>query len=279
MTIDGDRVERSDPDPWAAPAPPTPPGDPSPGSAVTDRVRPGQTATRAGWYPDPLDRFESRYHNGAEWTADVASGGRRYVDPDGLEPADGPGSGRNRSALTSMVLGIVGVAIGWLPLLFAVGALASLLALIFGAIGLRRARRTGIGRSQAIVGLTTGGCGIAAAVIGATLTFLVVDALDTYENPNAHTTTITECSVSDGTATASGQIVNDGTTTADFVVRIDFIRTGTDNVQRRSSITVDDVEPGGSATFVASQRVSADDVDCRIRQVNGPLPFGLDLDG
>ena len=29
----------------------------------------------AGWYPDPMHRFESRYWDGAQWTEHVARGG------------------------------------------------------------------------------------------------------------------------------------------------------------------------------------------------------------
>ena len=28
-----------------------------------------------GWYPDPMQRFEFRFHNGTVWTADVSTNG------------------------------------------------------------------------------------------------------------------------------------------------------------------------------------------------------------
>lgn len=48
----------------------------------------------AGWFPDPLRRYDHRWFNGTTWTADVSVDGARYVDPDpfpsGPVPA-GPG--------------------------------------------------------------------------------------------------------------------------------------------------------------------------------------------
>ena len=39
-----------------------------------------------GWYPDPMQRFEFRFHNGTVWTGDVSTNGVRYVDPLGIDP-------------------------------------------------------------------------------------------------------------------------------------------------------------------------------------------------
>lgn len=35
----------------------------------------------ADWYPDPMERFELRYWNGADWTEHVSTQGRTSVDP------------------------------------------------------------------------------------------------------------------------------------------------------------------------------------------------------
>jgi hypothetical protein len=35
----------------------------------------------AGWYPDPMGRFEGRYHDGDDWTANVSDGGTTEADP------------------------------------------------------------------------------------------------------------------------------------------------------------------------------------------------------
>jgi hypothetical protein len=37
-------------------------------------------AAPAAWYPDPSNRFELRYWDGAEWTEHVARGGQQFTD-------------------------------------------------------------------------------------------------------------------------------------------------------------------------------------------------------
>ena len=232
---------------------------------------------RAGWYPDPLDRFDARYHNGEAWTADVSQAGERYLDPLGTEPGKDSGA-RNGIAVAALVLGIIGVGIGWMPFLVVVGFVAAILAIIFGVIGLRRSRERGVGRSQAIVGLTTGGCGLAASLLGIVLTVTVLDLVDAYENPNPNSATIDTCSTNGNVVTASGHITNRGASEADFVIRVDFLRAGTDNAHRRTNVTVDDVEGGATSSFTVTKVVGLENVECVVSRVTGPLPFGLDLE-
>ena len=82
-----------------------------------------------GWYADPSGRFEYRFHNGSTWTADVSSGGQRFVDPLGRSPTP-PASvlprahdRRNATAWRSAVdvLGIVAISIAWMPFIVVVG--------------------------------------------------------------------------------------------------------------------------------------------------------------
>lgn len=44
------------------------------------------SGTAAGWFPDPLGRYDHRWYNGTAWTADVSVDGQRYVDPLPLTP-------------------------------------------------------------------------------------------------------------------------------------------------------------------------------------------------
>jgi hypothetical protein len=97
-----------------------------------------------GWYADPLGRFELRYYNGAAWTADVSSDGDRFVDPLGIELGTSCRHSRrwasrrsapNGPATAAMVLGIIAVAIAWLPFIVVLGVIAAVLALVFGAVG------------------------------------------------------------------------------------------------------------------------------------------------
>lgn len=231
----------------------------------------------AGWYPDPLDRFDSRYHNGDAWTADVSQGGERYVDPLGTGPGRDLGA-RNGMAIAALVLGVIGVGIGWMPFLVVIGLVAAILAIIFGVIGLRRSRELGVGRSQAIVGLTTGGCGLAASVLGVLLTVAVLDLVDAYENPNPNSAVIDTCSTNGDVVTAAGHITNHGDSEADFVVRVDFLRAGTDNAHRKTNVSVDDVQAGETSSFTVTRVVGLEDVECVVSRVTGPLPFGLDLE-
>jgi hypothetical protein len=240
---------------------------------------------RPGWYADPLGRFELRYYNGATWTADVSTGGDRFVDPSGTDvgqqqPAR---SGATENAPTSlatasMVLGIVAVAIAWMPFVVVLGAIAAVLALVFGVLAMRRSGPSGAGRSRAVVGVITGGSGLLAAVLGAVLTLVVLDVYDSYLNPPPHETVVTSCEVVGSRAIATGRLENLGDETSDFSVLIGFVRPGTDNPHRTTRVTLDNVEAGASAPFDAERQVELDDVDCIVIDVNGPLPFGLALD-
>ncbi len=241
-----------------------------------------------GWYPDPMHRFEFRFHNGTVWTADVSTGGVRYVDPLGLEPgaaghtaasAQTRGSGL---ALASMILGIVAVTIAWLPFVVAVGAVCAVLAIVFAAISLARScdgsRRSRRSRGFAIAGLATGLVAAALCVVGVILSLAVVRAVDRYENPAANDVTVTGCQLDGSVATMTGEITNRSDHAADFGIRVAFTRPGTDNVHRQARVAVDDVGPGEVAEFKVFRTVQLDGVDCRITDVTGPLPFGLEID-
>jgi hypothetical protein len=242
---------------------------------------------RPGWYADPLGRFELRYFNGATWTADVSTSGDRFVDPLGIDvdqrsgqPARS-GAAENSStslATASMVLGIVAVAIAWVPFVVVVGAIAAVLALVFGMLALRRSGPSGAGRGRAVVGVITGGSGLLAAALGTVLTFVVLDVYDSYLNPPPHETVITSCEVVGSRAIATGRLENLGDDASDFSVLVGFVRPGTDNPHRTTRVTLDDVGAGASVAFDAERQIDLDAVDCIVIEVTGPLPFGLALD-
>jgi hypothetical protein len=244
------------------------------------------SGVQPGWYADPLGRFELRYYNGAAWTADVSSAGDRFVDPLGLDLGPGVaadivvpgGSAANRPATAAMVLGIIAVAIAWLPFVVVLGLIAAVLALVFGAVGLRRSSATGAGRSRAIVGLVTGACGMVAAALGVVMTLIVLDVYRDYVDPSPNDVGITSCETVGSRAIASGTLVNLGAAPADFSVLIGFVRPGTDNAHRAVRAVLDDVKPGQRAEFRVERQVDLETVDCIVIGVNGPLPFGLSLD-
>jgi hypothetical protein len=244
----------------------------------------------SGWYPDPMGRFEYRYHNGQAWTADVSTGGQRYVDPlappgqgpVGPGPSGGgtlPPPGRragNGIALAGMVCGIVSLVIGWAPVIGLLGLVAACVGLGLSIPGLARARRTGERRAFAITGLITSVAGIVLGVLGILFTVLLWRAVDRYESPGAHTQQL-ECGVDDGGfIVARGSVTNESTRTRGYsvLVRLD--------VDERHRVEVDDVAPGESGSFTVRSDQSGHgtgDADaCAIVEVNGPVPFGLEPD-
>lgn len=249
------------------------------------------SGVQPGWYADPIRRFELRYYNGAAWTADVATGGERFVDPLGVEtdpagrqpigevaPATSDASVANSPATASMVLGIIAVAIAWVPFVVVLGALAAVLALVFGTVGVRRAGTSGAGRSRAVVGLVTGASALVAASLGALLTVLVLGVYDDYLHPGPHDAEISTCEIVGSRAMATGTLTNIGDEPADFSVLVGFVRPGTDNAHRTGRAVLDDVAPGQRREFEVERQVDLDDVDCIVIEVTGPLPFGLALD-
>jgi hypothetical protein len=240
-----------------------------------------------GWFNDPAGRFEYRYHNGATWTSDVASNGQRYVDP--VAPSGGPpvpsstppGHAANGSsngiAVAALVCGIVSVVVGWIPVLFAIGAVLAVLAIIFGIVGIGRARTTGRRKGFAITGLVMGSIGVLAAAGGLVLTIVLFRAIDRYENPPESTASIESCVVDAGRARATGELRNDGTRSSRFTVYVEFrgLPSGP-TIERVASVP--SVRPGATAPFAVDNRFEADDVECEITAVNGPLPFGLEID-
>jgi len=243
----------------------------------------------AGWHPDPSGRYELRYHNGARWTGDVATNGRRYVDAtpasDGGPTLDPPprsgGALRNRVATASMVLGIVAVAVGWLPVVAVVGLVAAMVALVLGLIGRRRARAGAGGAGFATAGIALGAIGMVVGAVGIVITVVLVGAVERYEDPAANTTTVTSCEVDGRRLEATGTLTNDGDRAASFTVRVELEGDRAEHATRRERLAeVDDVAPGASATWSAGlllgDRSPPSDPVCSVVAVHGPLPFGID---
>jgi hypothetical protein len=245
---------------------------------------------RAGWYPDPASRFELRYHNGVAWTADVSTNGDRFVDPLGTAPSAAtqqnpqqnpqrPGA-RNGAATASMVLGIVAIVVGWLPFIFAVAAVAGVLAIVLGLRARRQAKtpgpQFGVGNGMATAGLILGPIGLLVCVGGLIFSIVMVRAIDTFENPADNDTTITSCERNGNDVTAQGKLTNISSDDSSFTVRVFFVRPGTDNPRRQANVIVSDVEPGETRSFEVVRSVPLEKVDCIIGSVRGELPFGVD---
>ncbi len=116
----------------------------------------------AGWYPDPERVAASRFWDGSGWTEhtkgrapqDAPPVPGTAVDRDqaitGPTPASMSAESKNGMATAALVLGIV-------ALLLDVLLVPTVLAIVFGAIGISRAgTRGGLGRARAIVAIVLG---------------------------------------------------------------------------------------------------------------------------
>jgi hypothetical protein len=83
----------------------------------------------------------------------------------------------NGIAIASMVLGIISVV---LCFLWFVGPILAILAVIFGALGLSKAKRVGRGRGAALAGLILGVIGIVLAIVFIVVVVMAVKSFDNY---------------------------------------------------------------------------------------------------
>ncbi|AJT63041.1 hypothetical protein T261_1355 [Streptomyces lydicus] len=81
----------------------------------------------------------------------------------------------NGMGIAALVLGIVGVVLGLLVILFWMSWLPALLAVIFGCVGLSQARKgLATNKAMAVAGVVLGGVGLLTAIGGAVFTVVVV---------------------------------------------------------------------------------------------------------
>ena len=106
-------------------------------------------AAAAGWYPQA---GQHRYWDGSQWTDHFAPA---VTAPAVIQVVAAPRAPSNPQATASLVLGIVGVAFGWFPLIgAAVTSPIWILALIFGGLGRAKAKELGsLGRKNATGGI------------------------------------------------------------------------------------------------------------------------------
>ncbi len=238
----------------------------------------------SGWYPDPTGRFEFRYHNDRHWTADVASSGQRYIDPlpdpttttawttpgGPVGPIGQADEGGNGLAIASMVCGIVGITIAWVPFFGIAGLIAALVGLALSGPALKRSKPAGARRGAAIAGLVTSALGIVLGVLGIVLTVYLVRAIDRFDDPGPVDTAITSCEQDGTDVVATGELTNRSGSERDYSVHV---RLGTGS---SDWVSVEDVPAGGTATFTARELGSFRDRACEVVEVRGPMPFGLD---
>ena len=238
----------------------------------------------SGWFPDPSGRYELRFHNGQVWTADVATGGRRFVDHLPIEPPRRRGNGL---AVAAMVCGITGLTIAWIPFIGAIGLAAAVVGIILGIVALRRTqqRRGDVvsapggsdRRGFAVTGVITGSLGILAAGLGIWLSVVLYRAIDEFRHPGPNDAELAPCVTdANGLVSIDGSVTNLADEERSYSVRIEVADGGRD---RRQRVPVDDVPPGDSREFHATSRVGpGSEATCRIVSVDGPLPFGIEID-
>jgi hypothetical protein len=242
---------------------------PVPCSPVTDQQLP------SGWFPDPLGRYEHRWFNGTTWTSDVATDGQRFVDPLGIAPGPygAPPARANGAATAALVCGLVGVAIAWIPLLVVVGVVLAVLAIVFGAKGLRQSRESGGGRGRAVTGLVSGIAALALSVVGVILTIGVFREVIAFVEPGPRFVDGVECTVDGREAAVTGQLTNLDDRTRDYVV---FVTVD----DRTRYAEIDDVAAGETVEWIVRVEGSLDagsDCDPDV-VVNGPFPWGIETD-
>lgn len=181
-------------------------------------------------------------------------------------------------AVTSLVAGIVGLALSWMPFLVVLGVLAAFVAVGTGLVAMRRiGQGTAGGHRAALAGAATGIIALFASSIGLDNTRSVVNDIERYADTGAFTIDITDCRLDGTTAVATGTIVNDNPSLGrSYIVRVSFSEGRDELAVVRAEL--DDVAAGDTASFTVTSFVGAIDpsrLDCAIESVSGPLPFRL----
>ncbi len=231
----------------------------------------------AGWHPDPVGRYEYRYYNGSQWTADVSVRGQRFVDPAGVPmwaPAQTPP--KRGFAVAAFVIGMISVAGALVPFVFVAAAIGAIVAIVFGVLGLRAAQRSGgHGRGFATTGLVLSVLALPMCLVGWSFTRTVLREIDQYADPGPYTVALTSCEVSDSAPLAmSGTIRNDDDVVHTYSIDLEFVFPDGDST--RQTVLVRDVEPGDTEIFRSTGLVFGDQrTECRVANVWGPPPFDL----
>lgn len=215
---------------------------------MDDRRRP------AGWYPDPARRFELRWHNGEQWTADVAVHGQRHVDP---VPATGTtrDDERNGRAVTALVLGLVAIAVVWVPVFFVAGAVAAAIGVTMAIVALRH--RTGLGRPMALWGLGLSLASFAGLPVGWMFTQSLLERIEGGTEAGSYEVSVVRCDTGRFSITLEGSITNRDDAAHDYAITVHYLVDG--EVVAVDTARTDPVEPGDTVDFVTigEHRVAA----------------------
>lgn len=207
--------------------------------------------------------------------------GQRYVDPLPLHAgpaADTRAARRSRTmAVLALVIGLAAVSTAWMPFFVVIGVIGAIIALTLGVVAVRRiSAGTAEGRGLAVSGIVLGVVALALSPIGIVLTRTTYDELVLFARPGRVTATVA-CAVTDGRLTVKGSVVNEEDDERDYVLDIAVSSPGTD--VEHFHVSVDDVAGGTSKPWSLVVTTSITEPTCRLAQVTGPYPFGLDPAG
>ena len=233
--------------------------------------------TPAGWYADPQGRYEFRYFNGVQWTSDVAVDGQRYVDSMATRPPPQPHHpqrGRGM-AVTSMVTGIAGVVLGWVPFVFVFAACSAVVAIVFGVLGLKAAApTTATAAASPLPGWRSHRLPwLHASVVSSSLGQSCTSSA-TSSSPGPHELFVDQpCTIAGGVATLTGRIHNLDDRSHDYRIEVKF--RSTDDTESSTAV-VDNVAAGETSPWTATADISGSSITCSVNDVSGPLPFDIE---
>ena len=210
----------------------------------------------------------------------MSRSGVRGVDPRGVtpEPAQPPRDGKATAAL---VLGVVAVTLAWMPFLFVAGVVCAVLAIVFGVTATRRRDRDGRGFAGA--GTLMGVVALPLTLVGLWLSGIVLDVIERYENPPDYVIDIDACTVDAATSQpvlrVAGTITNVDDRSGGYRITVEA-ETSASAAHTSLVFIVDSLVAGEVGRFERSVEVDAlgnASATCRVTDVTGPLPFGVDV--
>lgn len=169
----------------------------------------------------------------------------------------------------ALVLVIAGTAVGWVPFLFALGAVGALA----GAwIAVRALRQGTTQRARAWCALALVPVAAASVAVGAFLSVRTVDHVERYLNPPPHELVVTTNCPDDGDrATFEGTLTNLGDASSDFTVAVHLSSASGRTIDRR--LLLRDVAPNETREWGVSETLLGKRLECRVDAVYGPRPL------
>ena len=177
-------------------------------------------------------------------------------------------------AIAGFVVGLVSLALAWVPFVFVLGGVGAILALVFGILGVRAAaRQQGHGRGYAITGIVLSIVAMAVCVVGFAFTRVVLRQVNAYLSPGPNQVRVEQCAMSQETGLSMRGTVENLDTKAhryEITIRYRFA----DNSTESEVVSVRSVAPGATKEFASHITVvKAGGVQCDITSVYGPAPF------